>query len=147
MRPGWDSYFLQITNIVATRSTCGRRQVGAIIVKGHDILATGYNGAPKSLDHCDVTGCLRADLGIKSGEQLDRCRAIHAEQNAILQATRHGINIQGADLYCTNTPCLTCAKMIINAGIKHIYFMVKYNDDYAIDMVKSAGIQLTQLEE
>src|SRR5512136_2014667 len=121
-RPSWDEYFMEITRLVARRSTCLRRQVGAVLVKDKNILATGYNGAPSGVAHCLDAGCLREQLGIPSGERHELCRGLHAEQNAIIQAAFHGIRIQGATIYCTNQPCVICTKMIINAGIKEVIY-------------------------
>ena len=120
-RPSWDEYFMQMAELTAQRSTCLRRQVGAIIVKEKHIIATGYNGAPKGLPHCEeLGGCLREKLEIPSGERHELCRALHAEQNAIIQAATLGQSIEGATIYITHQPCIICAKMIINAGISRI---------------------------
>jgi dCMP deaminase len=127
-RPSWDEYFMDITRLVASRSTCLRRQVGAIIVKDKKILATGYNGAPSGLAHCLDIGCLREKMKIPSGQRHELCRGLHAEQNAIIQAAYHGVSIRGASLYCTNLPCIICTKMIINAGIKRIMYEQGYAD-------------------
>ena len=116
IRPFWDKYFMEITELVSKRSTCLRRKVGAIIVKDKRILTTGYNGAPRGLPHCLEIGCLREEKKIAFGERQELCRGLHAEQNAIVQAALYGISIQGSILYCTNQPCITCAKMIINSG-------------------------------
>jgi dCMP deaminase len=142
VRPDWDEYFLEITKVVAKRSTCLRRKVGAIIVKDKHILATGYNGPPSGLKHCEEVGCLREKLKIPSGKMQEICRGLHAEQNAIIQAALHGISIKDAIIYCTNQPCITCAKMIINAGIKKIIFTGDYPDKLAIEMLKEAKIKL-----
>jgi dCMP deaminase len=131
---------MEITRLVATRSTCLRRQVGAILVKDRNILATGYNGVPSGISHCDVTGCLRERLKIPSGERHELCRGLHAEQNAIIQAARHGINIDGATLYCTTMPCIICTKMIINAGIRDIVYGDGYADELAREMINEGGI-------
>lgn len=139
-RPSWDQYFMDITRLVATRSTCMRRQVGAILVKDRNILATGYNGVPSGISHCDATGCLRERLRIPSGERHELCRGLHAEQNAIVQAARHGINIDGATLYCTTMPCIICTKMIINAGIRAIVYGEGYADELAREMITESGI-------
>ena len=119
-RPDWDTYFMEITHVVAKRSTCMRRQVGAILVKDKHILTTGYNGAPKGLVHCGEIGCLRQELGVPSGERHELCRALHAEQNAIIQAASMGHSIENATIYVTNQPCAICAKMIINADRKSV---------------------------
>jgi dCMP deaminase len=121
-RPSWEEYFMEIARVVATRSTCLRRQVGAVVVKNRQILATGYNGVPRGIEHCDVRGCLRDQLGIPSGERYELCRGLHAEQNAIIQAAYHGVAVNESELFSTLQPCVTCAKMIINAGITAVYF-------------------------
>ncbi|MCL2760786.1 MAG: cytidine/deoxycytidylate deaminase family protein [Desulfuromonadales bacterium] len=139
-RPGWDQYFMEITHIVAKRTTCIRRQVGAILVKGKNILATGYNGAPSGVSHCIDVGCLRERLNIPSGERHELCRGLHAEQNAILQAARHGTSIEGATLYCTTMPCVICTKMIINAGIQRVVYEEGYADTLAAEMIGDSGI-------
>jgi dCMP deaminase len=141
-RPSWETYFMDITMLVAKRSTCQRRAVGAVIVKDKRLLATGYNGAPSHLKHCLDIGCLREELKVPSGEKHELCRGIHAEQNAIVQAAFHGVSIKGATLFCTNLPCSICAKMIINAGIDKIYFNEGYADAMSKEMLKEAGIEL-----
>jgi len=145
-RPGWDEYFMSITRLVATRSTCLRRSVGAIIVKERRILTTGYNGAPSGLRHCRETGCLRQQQGVPSGQRAEICRGLHAEQNAIIQAARHGVCISGSTLYCTNQPCLICAKMLINAGIAEIVYEDGYPDPLAEEMLKEAQIGLRRFQ-
>ena len=130
--------------MVAKRSTCLRRHVGAILVKNKRILATGYNGAPAGLKHCDEVGCLRKDTSIPSGERHELCRGLHAEQNAIIQAAYHGIRIVGSTLYCTNKPCVICTKMIINAGIRKIYYEEGYDDQLADQMLREAGIEIAR---
>jgi dCMP deaminase len=132
---------MDITHLVSKRSTCLRRQVGAILVKDKKILATGYNGAPSRLDHCLEAGCLREEKGIPSGERHELCRGLHAEQNAIIQAAYHGVRIQGATLYCTNHPCTICSKMIINAGITQIVYEEGYADSLAAHILKESGIE------
>ena len=145
-RPSWDEYFLSITKQVATRSTCLRRKVGAIIVKDKRILTTGYNGAPKGIRNCLERGnCLREELGVPSGQRHEICRALHAEQNAIIQAAYHGVNISGSVIYTTTQPCVLCAKMIINSGIKKIYYFVDYADDLALELLGEAGVELVKL--
>lgn len=143
-RPTWEDYFMEITNLVAKRSTCLRRQVGAILVIEKRILATGYNGAPSGLAHCLEIGCLREKNQIPSGERHELCRGLHAEQNAIIQAAYHGIRIKGATLYCTNLPCVICTKMIINAGIKEIIYASGYADPLAQEMLREAHIPMRQ---
>lgn len=135
-----------ITSLVAQRSTCTRRAVGAVIVKDKRILSTGYNGAPAGISHCIDTGCLREQLNVPSGERHELCRGIHAEQNAIIQAAYHGVSVKGATLYCTDLPCSICAKMIINAGIKVIYYRNRYLDSMSLEMFQEAGIEAINLE-
>ncbi|MBC7327604.1 cytidine/deoxycytidylate deaminase family protein [bacterium] len=145
-RPPWDEYFMQIARVVATRSTCLRRQVGAILVKDKRILATGYNGAPRGLPHCLEVGCLREQMGIPSGERQELCRGLHAEQNAIIQAAYYGVSIAGSTLYCTHQPCITCAKMLINAGVQKIIYEQPYPDELAEQMLKEAGVELINIK-
>ncbi len=142
MRPSWDEYFMGIARLVSTRSTCLRRQVGAVIVRDRRILTTGYNGPPKGIAHCDVVGCLREQMGIPSGQRLDICRALHAEQNAIIQAALHGVSTEGAMIYVTHQPCFTCAKMIINAGIVRVVYGEGYPDELARQVLEEAGVEL-----
>ena len=144
-RPSWETYFMDITSLVAKRSTCLRRSVGAIIVKNKRILSTGYNGAPTGIKHCLETGCLREKLNIASGENHELCRGIHAEQNAIIQAAYHGVTIKGASLFCTNLPCSICAKMIINAGIRRIFYTSGYADSMSEEMLKEAGVDVIKI--
>ncbi|MGB9876628.1 MAG: deoxycytidylate deaminase [bacterium] len=145
-RPPWDEYFMQIARVVATRSTCLRRQVGAVLVKEKRILTTGYNGAPRGLPHCLEVGCLREQLGIPSGERQELCRGLHAEQNAIIQAAYYGVSIEGATLYCTHQPCITCAKMLINAGIRRIVYEEPYPDELAEQMLREAGVEMVKIK-
>ncbi len=144
-RPGWDHYFFEITKLVATRTTCIRRAVGAVIVKDKRILATGYNGAPSGLPHCLDAGCLRDELNIPSGERQEICRGIHAEQNALIQAARFGISVEGSTIYVTHHPCVVCAKLLINAGIVHIKYLEDYPDTLAKEMLKEADVILEQV--
>lgn len=145
VRPSWEEYLIQIAQLVATRSTCLRRKVGAILVKDKRILCTGYNGAPGKLVHCAETGCLRDKLKIPSGERQEICRGLHAEQNAIIQAALYGISIKGAVLYSTHQPCVTCAKMLINTGVKKIIFQGEYPDRLACEMLEEGEIQLIKI--
>ena len=145
-RPSWETYFMDITFLVAKRSTCLRRSVGAIVVKDKRILSTGYNGAPTSIKHCVETGCLREELNVASGEKHELCRGIHAEQNAIIQAAYHGVSIKGATLFCTNLPCSICTKMIINAGINKICYESGYADSLAEEMLKEAGVDVIKFD-
>ena len=145
-RPNWDEYFFEIAALVAKRSTCTRRHVGALIVKDKRILTTGYNGVPTGITHCEVVGCLRDKLKVPSGERHELCRGLHAEQNAIIQAALHGVNIQDSILYCTHQPCIICAKMIINAGIKEVRYKEGYPDDLSAEFFNEAKIQLVKVE-
>lgn len=147
-RPSWDEYFMQMAELTAKRSTCLRRQVGAIIVKDKHIIATGYNGAPKGLPHCEeLGGCLREKLKIPSGERHELCRALHAEQNAIIQAATLGQSVEGASIYITHQPCIICAKMIINAGIKRIVVREGYPDEMSRHMLGEAGLKVEHIEK
>jgi len=145
-RPSYDEYFMEMAHLVAKRSTCLRRNVGAILVKDKHILSTGYNGAPKGLKHCSEVGCLRKELGIPSGERHEICRGLHAEQNAIIQAAVFGISIKNSVLYCTNTPCVVCAKMLINAGVKEIVYSGEYPDDLAKKMISESKIKIRNFD-
>ena len=143
-RPSWPEYFVTIAEMVAKRSTCLRRHVGAILVKDKRILATGYNGAPAGLKHCEEVGCIRQNASIPSGERHELCRGLHAEQNAIIQAAYHGISIAGSTLYCTNKPCVICSKMLINAGIVKVFYEKGYDDPLADQMITEAGIEIVR---
>ena len=145
-RPGWDEYFMEMAEVAEKRSTCIRRKVGAIIVKDNRIMATGYNGVPTGIVHCGTRGCLRDELKVPSGQRHELCRGLHAEQNAIIQAAHLGQSIAGGTLYCTNQPCVICAKMIINAGIKRIVIKEGYPDDLAVEMLTEAGLNIEILE-
>ncbi|MHB8945477.1 MAG: deoxycytidylate deaminase [Bacillota bacterium] len=142
MRPSWDEYFMGITRAVASRATCLRRNVGAVVVKDKRILTTGYNGAPAGLPHCGEVGCLRQKLDIPSGQRQEICRGLHAEQNAIIQAGLYGVSLQGATIYTTTFPCVTCAKMIINAGISKLVFADSYPDDFSEGFLREAGVEI-----
>ncbi|HZK25034.1 MAG TPA: cytidine/deoxycytidylate deaminase family protein [Oscillospiraceae bacterium] len=146
MRPAWDNYFMEIAHMVATRSTCLRRAVGAVIIKDKRILTTGYNGAPSGLAHCEEVGCLRDQQQVPSGQRHELCRGLHAEQNAILQAALYGVPIGGATLYCTTHPCVVCAKMIINASIKEVVITDSYPDKMSAELLAEAGITVRYLE-
>ncbi|KPL19032.1 MAG: cytidine deaminase [candidate division Zixibacteria bacterium SM23_81] len=146
-RPSWDEYFMDITRRVAQRATCLRRQVGTIVVKEKKILATGYNGAPAGLQHCEQVGCLRERLKIPQGERHELCRGTHSEQNAIIQAATFGVSIKEATLYSTHFPCVLCTKMIINAGIKRVVYLQGYADDLSREMIQEAGIEVSRLKE
>lgn len=144
-RPTWDVYFMDIADLVSKRSTCLRRSVGAVLVKDRRVLATGYNGAPSGLHHCLDVGCLREQLGVPSGERHELCRGLHAEQNAIIQAALHGVSVNGSTLYCTNHPCIICAKMIINAGIITVVAKADYRDKLAEDILEEAGVEVSRI--
>ena len=141
-RPSWDEYFLRITKEVAQRSTCLRRQVGALLVLDKHILTTGYNGAPSGLPHCLEIGCLREQLKVPPGERHELCRGLHAEMNALLQASQCGVKISGATLYTTTYPCSLCAKMLVNTGIKRIVTLTDYPDALAKDILSAANVKV-----
>ncbi len=145
-RISWDEYFMEIAEVASKRSTCIRRQVGAVAVKDRRVLATGYNGTPSGLAHCYEVGCIREKMKVPSGQQHELCRGLHAEQNVIIQAALHGISINGATLYSTYQPCVLCAKMIINSGIVSVIFKGDYPDELGLDMLQEAGIQLVQFD-
>jgi dCMP deaminase len=147
LRPSWDEYFMEIVELVKKRSTCLRRQVGALIVKDKRILATGYNGAPTGCRHCEELGCLRQQLNIPSGQRHELCRAIHAEQNAIIQAAYSGTSVKGGTMYITCQPCVLCAKMIVNAGIEKIVFRGAYPDELSMEILSEAGIDVVRLDQ
>ena len=141
-RPDIDEYFLKIASVVAERSTCRRHHIGAVAVKDKHILATGYNGAPSGFKDCLELGCLRDELGIPSGTRQEICRGIHAEQNVIVQATLHGVSLEGSTIYATHTPCNQCAKMLVNAKIKRYVSFGRYDDNAFIDLFREAGIEV-----
>ena len=144
-RPDWDEYFMDIAELVSRRSTCRRRSVGAVLVKERRILATGYNGAPTGLRHCLDLGCLREQNNVPSGERHELCRGLHAEQNSIIQAALHGVSVKEATLYCTNHPCVICAKMIINAGVAKAMYREGYSDQLSEEMLKEAGVEVCKI--
>ncbi len=139
-RPDIDEYFLKIASVVAERATCRRHHVGAVAVKDKHILSTGYNGAPSGAKDCLELGCLRDELGIPSGTRHEICRGIHAEQNVIIQASLHGVSLEGSTIYATHTPCVLCAKMLANARIKRFVSYGTYNDDTFLELFGDAGI-------
>ena len=141
-RPDFDEYVLKIASVVAERSTCRRHHMGAVAVRDKHILTTGYNGAPAGQKDCLELGCIRDEMNIASGEKQETCRAIHAEQNVIIQAALHGISLEGSTIYCTHTPCVLCAKMLVNARIKRFVSFSKYSDDRFIDLFRKAGIEI-----
>jgi len=146
-RPGWDEYFLEVAHLVAKRATCLRRRVGAVLVKDKKILATGYNGAPSGLKHCIDSRCLREKLKVPSGERHELCRGLHAEQNVLLQAALYGISTKDSVLYATNQPCIICAKMLINAGIKEIVVSSGYPDQMAGEFFREARIRVRRVRK
>src|SRR5512136_1882938 len=139
-RPDVDEYFLKIAMVIAERATCVRHHIGAVAVANKHILATGYNGAPSGLHDCLELGCIRNERGIPSGKRAEVCRAVHAEQNVIIQAAIHGISIKGSTIYCTHSPCVLCAKMLVNAQIKRFVSFGRYSDDEFLMLFKEAGI-------
>ena len=141
-RPNTDEYFLKIASVVAERSTCRRHHVGAVAVRDKHILATGYNGAPADLKDCLELGCLRDELGIPSGRRQETCRGVHAEQNVIVQAGLHGVSLEGSTIYATHTPCILCAKMLVNARIKRYVSFGRYDDNSFVDLFGEAGIEV-----
>lgn len=143
-RPSWTEYFMDMARLVATRSTCLRRKVGAVIVKDNRILATGYNGAPSGVEHCNITGCLRERMGIPSGERHEICVGAHGEANAIAQAARFGIVLDGATIYCTTKPCSMCAKSIVQAGIRRVVYAHGYPDEITDSIFRAPGIEVEQ---
>ena len=146
-RPSWDVYFLSIAGLVSKRSTCLRRRVGAVLVKQKRILSTGYNGAPSNIKHCSKTGCMREKLKIPSGRRHELCRGLHAEQNALLQAALHGVSAEGAKMYATTQPCIICAKMLINAGIRELVIAGHYPDKMAKAFLKEAGVKVRVIKK
>lgn len=140
-RPDIDEYFLKIASVVAERSTCRRHHVGSVAVRDKHILATGYNGAASGLKDCLELGCLRDELNIPSGTRHEVCRGIHAEQNVIIQATLHGVSLEGATIYVTHTPCILCAKMLVNAKIRRFVTFGEYADDAFRDLFKEAKVE------
>ena len=146
-RPDWDEYFMEMAELVAKRATCLRRKVGAVLVKDKKVLATGYNGAPKNITHCEVTGCLREKLAVPSGERHEICRGVHAEQNLVAQAAIHGVKTEDSIVYCTNQPCIICTKILINAGVKKIYYKNSYADKFAEKLLNESNVELLKYEE
>ena len=147
-RPTWDEYFMEMAELTAKRATCSRRQVGAVITRDNRAVATGYNGAPRGLAHCEEKGgCLRQKLGVPSGQRHELCRALHAEQNAIISAASMGNAIEGGTIYITHQPCVICAKMIVNAGIKRIVVREGYPDELSMEILDEAGLKVESLGE
>ncbi|MDD6881653.1 MAG: cytidine/deoxycytidylate deaminase family protein [Firmicutes bacterium] len=145
-RPSWDEYFMEMAELTAKRSTCMRRSVGAVIVKDNRAVATGYNGAPKGIAHCENRGgCIRQQMNVPSGQRHELCMALHAEQNAIIQAAAMGNSIEGGTIYITHQPCAICAKMIINSGIKRIVIKEGYPDELAASILAEAGLEIEKI--
>jgi dCMP deaminase len=143
-RPSWDEYFMDLAKLVATRSTCTRHDVGAVLVKDKRILATGFNGAPRGMKHCLEIGCIRDELNIASGTRAEICRAVHAEQNAIIQCAIYGVSSEGSTIYITHQPCTICTKILINSGVKRIVYELPYPDEFAQNLLKESGVKLEQ---
>lgn len=141
-RPTWDEYFMEMAQVAAKRSTCLRRSVGAVIVKNKQILASGYNGTPMGLPHCEEVGCLREQMKVPSGKCHELCRGVHAEQNAITQAAYHGVSVKGATIYVTHQPCVVCTKMLINAGIERVVYANPYPDELAQEMMGQSKMSI-----
>ena len=147
-RPGWDRYFMDIAHVAATRSNCSRRQVAAVLVRDRRIISTGYNGTPRGVKNCCDGGCPRCNSNTPSGHGLGDCLCSHAEENSIVQAAYHGISVKGSTLYTTYSPCLSCAKMIINAGIVEVVYHQRYSiDDVSTALLKEAGVIVRPLKE
>ncbi len=147
VRPDWDTYFMDMAKLAARRSSCLRRAVGAVLVKGRRVLATGYNGVPSGVTHCEVAGCLRERMAVPSGERHELCRGLHAEQNAIIQAALHGVSTREAILYCTNLPCIICSKMLINSGVSRVVYLDGYCDALTEQMLAEAQVELVRMAE
>lgn len=143
-RPSNDEYFMEMAQLVSSRSTCMRRRVGAVIVKEKRVLSTGYNGSPKGTKHCEELGCIRVKMNVPSGTRHELCRGVHAEQNAVTQAAYFGVSVDGATIYTTTYPCSMCAKILINAGIKEIVYSEGYADDLSKDLLQEAGIKIRE---
>jgi len=133
---------MEMAELAATRASCLRRKVGAVLVKNKKVLATGYNGAPKDITHCEETGCLREEMEVPSGQRHEICRGVHAEQNLVAQAAYHGVKTEGAAVYCTHQPCIICTKILINAGVEKIYFRNAYTDNFAEKLLEQSNIEL-----
>lgn len=146
-KPNWDEYFMNVAHAVKERASCSRRKVGAILVKEKQIISTGYNGTPAGTKNCNEGGCGRCASDAPSGKELDKCACCHAEENAIVQAARHGMNTAGATMYTTFTSCVQCAKMIINAGIRKVVSEADYPDDLGTKLLKEAKVELVKLKK
>ncbi len=143
-RPPWDDYFMELAELVATRTTCLRHKVGAVLVRDKHILTTGFNGAPAGMSHCLEIGCIRDKRNIASGTRHEICRAVHAEQNAVIQCALHGVSSQDSTIYVTHQPCTICTKILINAGVKRIVYKEAYPDEFAQKLIEEAGVVLEQ---
>ena len=143
-RPSNDEYFMEMAQLVSSRSTCLRRKVGAVIVKDKRVLSTGYNGSPKGTKHCEELCCIRVQMNVPSGTRHELCRGVHAEQNAVTQAAYFGVSVDGASIYTTTYPCSMCAKILINAGIREIIYSEGYSDDLSKQLLDEAGIKLRE---
>jgi dCMP deaminase len=146
-RPDNDTYFVRMAELVATRSTCLRRQVGAVVVKEKRVLTTGYNGAPKGLKHCGEVGCVREQNHVESGTRHELCRGVHAEQNAVIQAAYFGVSIKDAVVYTTNFPCVMCAKILVNAGIREVVYKDEYIDELSRDILNESKVSVRRYLE
>ena len=147
-RPSWDRYFMDIAHVAASRSNCSRRQVAAVVVRDKQIISTGYNGTPRGIKNCSEGGCPRCNSDVPSGQGLHQCLCSHAEENAIVQAAYNGIMLKGATLYTTFSPCLLCAKMIVNAGIVEVVYHEHYTiDDVSTALLKEAGVKIRAVDE
>lgn len=144
-RPSWDEYFTLMTVLISQRSTCTRRKVGAVLVRDNMVLTSGYNGVPRTVKHCSEAGCIRDQMNVPSGQRHELCRGLHAEQNAIIQAAHHGIDLKGSTLFCTTKPCIICTKMIINAGISRVRYITDYDDTLVDSMAEEAGLKLEKI--
>lgn len=143
-RPAWDLYFMRMAHLAATRSTCLRRKVGAVIVKDQMVLSTGYNDTPRGVPNCGEGGCARCASDVPSGTSHETCLCIHAEMNCVVQAAYHGVSVAGGTIYCTYLPCLNCAKVLVNVGIRRIVFEGHYPDPLSVELIKKAKVDLTQ---
>lgn len=146
-RPTWHKYFMDIAEMVATRATCLRRQVGAVAVKNKKIIATGYNGAPAGVSHCEKRGCLRDEMKIPSGERHELCWAMHAEANVVAQAALHGDSLAGTTVYVTVQPCVSCVKLLVSAGVDKVIFKGEYPDDLAVKIADESSLDLVKYKE
>ncbi|MFN2362795.1 MAG: cytidine/deoxycytidylate deaminase family protein [Halarsenatibacteraceae bacterium] len=146
-RPDWDEYFMEMAELAAKRATCLRRKVGAVLVKNKKVLATGYNGAPMDIEHCETAGCLREEMNVPSGERHEICRGVHAEQNLVAQAAIHGVKTEDSTVYCTHQPCIICTKILINAGVKKIYFKNSYSDEFAEKLLEQSNVEFIKYEK